>query len=102
MTNPIERIEKKIKHQHASISTIEQHFTDKLYLISVLISPTEETPLFITKDATFGIQHFNQWREEFGFGGKLAKISELPYIEPIPIEEHHKDVINKKLKEIKK
>jgi hypothetical protein len=52
----------------------------ELFLISVILSETKTTPLFVTNDSTFGLNHFNKWKKEYGFENKLAKFERLPYI----------------------
>jgi len=52
----------------------------ELFLISVVLSETKTIPLFVTNDSTFGLNHFNKWKVEYGFENKLAKFEKLPYI----------------------
>jgi len=62
---------------------LKQISSKRLFLVSIIISPTKIVPLFIVDNVTFGLNQFNTWKSNNGFDNNLSKIEELNYISPI-------------------
>jgi len=54
--------------------------TTKLYLINIVTQQLLKKPLFITDDATFGVNYFNQWKKQNSKEDMLCQIQPIDFI----------------------
>lgn len=52
----------------------------KLYLINIVTQQLKKQPLFITDDATFGVNYFNQWKKQNSKENLLCQIQPIDFI----------------------
>ncbi len=53
----------------------------KLFLVNILFPDLSKKPLFITDDATFAVNFFNQWKKQNGIDNMLCQIEPIDLIE---------------------
>lgn len=59
---------------------ITNNIPKKLYLINTVTQQLKKKPLFLTDDATFGVNYFNQWKKQNSKEEMLCQIQPIEFI----------------------
>lgn len=86
-------------YQHSTEIDNQQIKIEYLFLVSAIVGENESVPIIITKDATFGMSFFNNWKTENGFAEYIAKIEKIPFIINLTEDKKQINLLIDKLKE---